>query len=230
MTRYSRFHAHEDLSSPIYESPGLATSDSLAAESYRTGGAYSLNRAAQPVDVVSDNATLATTDTSAASTRLAAPFAEARPTTRNGIYTEYVDDADALADADVSTATTTTDSAFQNASYATDAAGFGYGYPTSAATTTQTYSATDAPSGTTTYRTLTRGPGVFEDQTISETPTAANASYYSNVGTLSDPSRAATAEYQARSATGFVESSTPISSTRTTRAEEDCSYLDDEEA
>ncbi|KAI5286101.1 hypothetical protein KEM54_000067 [Ascosphaera aggregata] len=227
MTRYSRFRAGEDLDNPIYESPGPVTADSLAAESYRHNGAFAQNRNSRPLDVLSENATFATTDTSAARTIPSAPFAEARPTTRNGIYTDTIDDADTLTDLAAASGTTF-DDAYTNA-------GTTYGYPATTTTTTRTL--TSEPSITevdyvdrpgTTAR--TRGPDVFEDDAIADAPTTANASYNTGISTLSDPSRLAEYEFESRGALNPETAATPTQSARDRRAaQQDYSYLDVDE-
>ncbi|KAF7717469.1 Uncharacterized protein PECH_000482 [Penicillium ucsense] len=52
---------------PIQEPSGPVATDSLAAESVRTGGAFTENRGAEPTGPSGSNSTLNTTDTSAAS-------------------------------------------------------------------------------------------------------------------------------------------------------------------
>lgn len=62
----------------IKEGAGAVASDSLAAESTRSGGAFSENRDSEPLGVSGSNSTFANTDTSGASTLGPAPDAEAR--------------------------------------------------------------------------------------------------------------------------------------------------------
>ncbi|KAI5300128.1 hypothetical protein KEM56_002704, partial [Ascosphaera pollenicola] len=183
------------------------------------------NADSTPLGVLSDNATFATTDTSAARTIPSAPFAEARPTTYNGIYTESVDDADTLADLAVA----------DTIDYA-DIDAAAYGYPSAASTRTTTTYTTAEPSITevdyvdrpgTTAR--TRGPDVFEDDSIAESPTTANASWNTGVGTLSDPSRIAEYEFEGRGALGAEQNATPTARYRGKRDVEDYSYLDVDE-
>lgn len=54
------------LRSPIQEGAGPVTSDSLAAESTRSGGGFAQNRDSEPLAVKGSNSTFNTTDTSAA--------------------------------------------------------------------------------------------------------------------------------------------------------------------
>ncbi|KAI9803078.1 MAG: hypothetical protein M1833_001148 [Piccolia ochrophora] len=65
-------------SDPVNESSGAVTSDSLAAESTKGGGAFSENRNAGPLGVSSGSTTTNTTDTSGATKLEAAPDAERR--------------------------------------------------------------------------------------------------------------------------------------------------------
>ncbi|KAI9717679.1 MAG: hypothetical protein M1812_004624 [Candelaria pacifica] len=60
------------------ESTGAIASDSLAAESINSGGAFSSNKTAQPLSVSGSNSTLNNTDTSGATTLPPAPDAETR--------------------------------------------------------------------------------------------------------------------------------------------------------
>ncbi|MCJ1374438.1 hypothetical protein MMC20_005670 [Loxospora ochrophaea] len=68
----------ERYSNPTEEGAGAVTSDSLAAESARSGGAFSANRDSDPLSVDSGSSTLANTDTSAATTLGPAPDAAER--------------------------------------------------------------------------------------------------------------------------------------------------------
>lgn len=63
---------------PIEEPSGPVANDSLAAESVRSGGAYSENRGAEPMGVSGNQSTLKNTDTSAANTLPSAPVGAAR--------------------------------------------------------------------------------------------------------------------------------------------------------
>ncbi|KAF3398576.1 hypothetical protein F1880_006334 [Penicillium rolfsii] len=58
---------------PISEPAGPVANDSLAAESVRSGGAFSENRGAEPVGVSGNQSTLKNTDTSGATTLPSAP-------------------------------------------------------------------------------------------------------------------------------------------------------------
>ena len=63
---------------PTKEGAGAVTSDSLAAESVRSGGAFGSNRDSEPLSVKGGNSTLNTTDTSSATTLPPAPDARTR--------------------------------------------------------------------------------------------------------------------------------------------------------
>lgn len=63
---------------PISEPSGPVANDSLAADSVRSGGAYSRNRGAEPMGVSGNVSTLTNTDTSAATTLPSAPVAGLR--------------------------------------------------------------------------------------------------------------------------------------------------------
>lgn len=63
---------------PINEPSGPVTNDSLAAESVRSGGAFSGNRGAEPMGVSGNQSTVNNTDTSAAKTLPSAPVGSAR--------------------------------------------------------------------------------------------------------------------------------------------------------
>ncbi|KAK2764437.1 hypothetical protein FQN54_009131 [Arachnomyces sp. PD_36] len=63
---------------PRQEGAGPVASDSLAADSTRSGGAFSQNRDAQPLGVSGSHSTFANEDTSSATRLDAAPDAEAR--------------------------------------------------------------------------------------------------------------------------------------------------------
>lgn len=176
--------------------------------------------------MLSNNATFATSDTSAARTIPSAPFAEARPTTYNGVYTETVDDADTLSDL----------AAADTIEYG-DIDAAAYGFPTAASTRSTLATAYDAePSITevdyvdrpgTTAR--SRGPDVFEDDSIAESPTTANASWNSGVGTLSDPSRIAEYEFESRGSLDPEEYAAPSARFRGKRDVEDYGFLDVDE-
>jgi hypothetical protein len=63
---------------PINEGPGAIANDSLAAESVRSGGAFSQNRDSQPLDVSGSSSTFNNTNTSGATKLPKAPYADAR--------------------------------------------------------------------------------------------------------------------------------------------------------
>ena len=65
---------------PKEEGPGAIASDSLAAESARSGGAFSENRNSEPLSVSGSNATFNTTDTSGATELSPAPNSQSRDT------------------------------------------------------------------------------------------------------------------------------------------------------
>jgi hypothetical protein len=67
-----------DPHSIIQERPGPITKDSLAAESVRTGGAFSRNADSEPLDVEGPKSTFTNTDTSGATRLDPASDAEAR--------------------------------------------------------------------------------------------------------------------------------------------------------
>lgn len=74
---------------PIEEPSGPIINDSLAAESVRSGGAFSENRGAEPMGVSGKQSTLKNTDTSAASTLPSAPVGSLRgDNQRPGKYPE----------------------------------------------------------------------------------------------------------------------------------------------
>jgi hypothetical protein len=91
-TRYGEAHASlhllllvlltarqiHDPHSVIQESPGPITTDSLAAESSRAGGAFSRNPNSEPQSVAGSNSTFTTTNTSGATRLDPASDAEAR--------------------------------------------------------------------------------------------------------------------------------------------------------
>ncbi|KAM3079336.1 hypothetical protein ACMFMG_005770 [Clarireedia jacksonii] len=68
----------KDPHSVIKEGAGPVAADSLAAESTKSGGAFSENRGSEPLKVSGSNSTLANTDTSAADRLDPAPDAETR--------------------------------------------------------------------------------------------------------------------------------------------------------
>ncbi|KAI9813398.1 MAG: hypothetical protein M1827_004072 [Pycnora praestabilis] len=68
----------EAQNNPIQEGPGGITSDSLAADSTKSGGAFSENKGAAPLGVDSNSSTLSNTDTSGATKLDSTPNAEAR--------------------------------------------------------------------------------------------------------------------------------------------------------
>lgn len=63
---------------PRQEGPGPIASDSLAADSSRSGGAFSENRDSKPLGVTGSHSTFANEDTSSATRLAPAPDAEAR--------------------------------------------------------------------------------------------------------------------------------------------------------
>ncbi|OJJ49969.1 hypothetical protein ASPZODRAFT_58079 [Penicilliopsis zonata CBS 506.65] len=79
----------EAYRNPIVESSGPVANDSLAAESSKSGGAFSQNRGAEPLGVSGNQSTFANQDTSGATTLSSAPDRTARPDpTRKQRYPE----------------------------------------------------------------------------------------------------------------------------------------------
>ncbi|KAL9132142.1 MAG: hypothetical protein Q9217_000076 [Psora testacea] len=73
----------ERYTNPIQEGAGPVASDSLAAESARSGGKFASNRGSEPLSVKGANSTLNNTDTSAAITLAPAPDAHSRAEASN---------------------------------------------------------------------------------------------------------------------------------------------------
>ena len=73
MTRTQNTSDHERYTDPVNEGAGAVASDSLAAESVRSGGAFGENRGSEPLSVSGSSSTFNITDTSGAITLVPAP-------------------------------------------------------------------------------------------------------------------------------------------------------------
>ncbi|KAI9759509.1 MAG: hypothetical protein M4579_002268 [Chaenotheca gracillima] len=187
----------ERYQNPTKEGPGAITSDSLAADSSRSGGAFSENRNAEPQGVSSHSTTSNNTNTSGATTLPPAPDAETR---QNAV------DENTAGNAKGSAGLKYAEGAGGQGNFAGQhSAEYGYsGGPTSAKQTQQpggSGSSNIAPGPTYVGADVTgqprdakpKGKNLTEGGFSSDDP---NASFNNEIGTKNDPGRLAEGVFQ----------------------------------